>query len=112
MNGRIDPTTDFNDEDSNRSDNPTFDGVLRARLDRRRMLGGIATLFLGGIAASACSDDPGKGSSTPTPDAGPSPSPNDAGATPSDAGPWTPAPRPRRRSSSASARSRRASRIA
>jgi uncharacterized protein len=96
MNGRIDPTIDFNDEDSNRSDNPTFENVLRARLDRRRMLGGIATLFMGGVALAACSDDAGKGSTPATPDAG-SPSPDaatplaDAGApVTTDAGPTAP----------------------
>lgn len=96
MNGRIDSNSHFNSEDSNHSDNPTFEGVLRARLDRRRMLGGIATLFLGGVAVAGCSDDSSASSPAATPDAGTSPAdagtplPTDAG-TPADASPTPPA---------------------
>ncbi len=43
----------FNDEDSNRSDNPTFDSVLDARLSRRRLLGGGAAATAG-VALAGC----------------------------------------------------------
>jgi uncharacterized protein len=52
---------DFNDEDSNRSDNPSFDAILSARLDRRRLLrAGAGTLglsMLGGLGLVGCSDN-------------------------------------------------------
>lgn len=41
----------FNDEDSNRSDNATFDSVLDARLSRRRLLGGGAAVAAGAAVA-------------------------------------------------------------
>jgi len=50
--------TDFNEEDSNSTANPTFDSVLQARLSRRGLLrGGVGTFgtaLLGGLAVSAC----------------------------------------------------------
>jgi len=56
---------DFNEEDSNASQNPTFDSVLKARLSRRGLLrGGVGTFgaaMLGGLGVSACGggdDDP------------------------------------------------------
>lgn len=56
---------DFNDEDSNRSDNPRFEDVLAARLSRRNLLrrgvGTAAGAMLGGLALTACGgndDDP------------------------------------------------------
>lgn len=46
---------DFNDEDSNRSPNPTFDSVLNARLSRRHLLrGGAGAALAGGAALSGC----------------------------------------------------------
>ncbi len=46
---------DFNDEDSNRSPNPTFDSVLNARLSRRHLLrGGAGAAVAGGAALSGC----------------------------------------------------------
>jgi len=49
---------DFNDEDSNRSSNPTFDSIVEARLSRRSLLrGGVgtaATVMLGGLGVAAC----------------------------------------------------------
>ena len=49
---------DFNDEDSNTTQNPTFDAVLMARLSRRSLLrGGVGTFgtaMLGGLGLSAC----------------------------------------------------------
>jgi uncharacterized protein len=77
------PTTrvDFNDEDSNRSANPTFDTVLQARLGRRSMLrgsvGSVGTALLGGLSMAACGGDDttsppvASGSPTPTPSATP-----------------------------------------
>ncbi len=48
----------FNDENSNTSDNPSFDSVLKARLSRRGMLLGsmasVSTAVLGGTALTAC----------------------------------------------------------
>jgi uncharacterized protein len=53
--------TNFNDEDSNRSTNQTFDAVLRARLSRRNLLKGsigVATsVVLPTFGLSACSSD-------------------------------------------------------
>lgn len=57
------PKVDFNDEDSNTSNNPTFDSVLQTRLSRRGMLkGGTLTLGsvlfgVGGLAACGSSSD-------------------------------------------------------
>ena len=45
------PGAVFNDEDSNRSDNATFDSVLDARLSRRRLLGGGAAVAAGAAVA-------------------------------------------------------------
>ena len=51
------------EEDSNRSSNPTFDAVVQARLNRRSMLrggvGAMATALFGGVGLAACggSDD-------------------------------------------------------
>ena len=56
-------TIDFNDENSNTSNNPSFDSVLQARLSRRGMLrggmGSVGTVMLAGVGLSACggSDD-------------------------------------------------------
>lgn len=57
-------TIDFNDENSNTSNNPSFDSVLRARLSRRRVLrgsvGSLGTAMFAGVGLSACgggSDD-------------------------------------------------------
>ena len=45
----------FNDEDSNRSDNPHFDGVLNARLSRRGLLrGGAAATAAAGATLAGC----------------------------------------------------------
>lgn len=52
MNARdLRPGAFFNDEDSNRSDNATFDSVLGARLSRRRLLGGGAAAATGAALA-------------------------------------------------------------
>lgn len=52
---------DFNDEDSNRSDNPRFEDVLAARLSRRNLLrrgvGTAASAMLGGLTLTACGGD-------------------------------------------------------
>ncbi|HEX5697637.1 MAG TPA: alkaline phosphatase PhoX, partial [Rhodoferax sp.] len=54
---------DFNDENSNTSNNPSFDSVLQARLSRRGVLrgsvGSVGTVMLAGVGLSACggSDD-------------------------------------------------------
>jgi secreted PhoX family phosphatase len=49
---------DFNNENSNTSDNPTFDSVLKVRLSRRGLLMGsvasVSTAVLGGTALTAC----------------------------------------------------------
>lgn len=49
---------DFNDENSNSSDNPSFDSVLQARLSRRGLLRGsvgtVGTSLLGGLALAGC----------------------------------------------------------
>ncbi|MBT9476440.1 alkaline phosphatase PhoX, partial [Polaromonas sp.] len=49
---------DFNDENSNTSDNPSFDSVLQARLSRRGLLrgsvGSAGTTLLGGLALAGC----------------------------------------------------------
>ncbi|MDO8249497.1 MAG: PhoX family phosphatase [Rhodoferax sp.] len=49
---------DFNDENSNTSDNPSFDSVLQARLSRRGLLRGsvgtVGTTLLGGLALAGC----------------------------------------------------------
>ncbi len=65
--------TDFNDENSNTSPNPTFDSVLQARLSRRGLLrGGVGTMgttLLGGLAMAGCGggDDAVTPAVTPTP---------------------------------------------
>ncbi|MDD3935194.1 PhoX family phosphatase [Rhodoferax sp.] len=54
---------DFNDENSNTSNNPSFDSVLQARLSRRGVLrgsvGSVGTVMLASVGLSACggSDD-------------------------------------------------------
>src|SRR5688572_1475316 len=52
------PFTDPDDIDHNDSNNPTFDSVLQARLNRRSLLkgsaGSIATAALGGFSVAAC----------------------------------------------------------
>lgn len=54
MNARdLRPGALFNDEDSNRSENPSFDSVLDARLSRRRLLGGGAAVAAG-TALAGC----------------------------------------------------------
>jgi len=49
---------DFNDENSNTSNNPSFDSVLQARLSRRGVLrgsvGSVGTVMLAGVGLSAC----------------------------------------------------------
>jgi secreted PhoX family phosphatase len=49
---------DFNDENSNTSDNPSFDSVLQTRLSRRGLLrgsvGSVGTAMLGGMGLAAC----------------------------------------------------------
>ena len=72
---------DFNDEDSNRSANPTFHAVLQARMSRRGLLrGGAASaagVVLGSLGLSACGSD----DTTDTPPAaGPAPAPAPAPA--------------------------------
>ena len=66
MNKPVDlPTHAFDDEDSNRSSNPTFEDIAIARLSRRSLLRGgfgtAATALFGGIGLAACGggdDDP------------------------------------------------------
>ena len=52
---------DFNDENSNTSDNPSFDSVLQSRLSRRGLLRGsvgtVGTALLGGMGVAACGGD-------------------------------------------------------
>lgn len=49
------PGAIFNDEDSNRSNNPAFDSVLEARLSRRSLLrGGAGAAVAGGAVLSGC----------------------------------------------------------
>lgn len=61
------PDDRFNDEDSNPSDNPSFDSVLNARLSRRSMLrggvGGAATALLSSLSLAGC----GGGDDAPAP---------------------------------------------
>lgn len=49
---------DFNDENSNNSNNPSFDSVLQARLSRRGLLrggmGSVSTVMLAGVGLGAC----------------------------------------------------------
>lgn len=61
MTDRIDapePLIDFNDEDSNSSDNPRFEAVLGARLSRRGLLRGsvgtVGSAMLAGVGVTAC----------------------------------------------------------
>lgn len=66
MNKPVDlPLTSFDEEDSNRSDNPHFDSILSARLSRRGLLRGsvgtAATALLGSAVLAGCGggdDDP------------------------------------------------------
>ncbi|MBI5256935.1 MAG: PhoX family phosphatase [Burkholderiales bacterium] len=55
------PLSSFDDEDSNRSDNPRFDTVLAARLSRRGVLrgslGSALTAAFGGLSLAACGSD-------------------------------------------------------
>lgn len=50
--------SDFNDENSNTSSNPSFDSVLQARLNRRGLLrggvGSVGTVVLAGVGLTAC----------------------------------------------------------
>ncbi len=66
---------DFNDENSNTSNNPTFDNVLSARLSRRGLLrGGVGTAgtaLLGSVALVAC----GGGNDDAAPAPAPAPAP-------------------------------------
>ncbi len=52
---------DFNDENSNTSNNPSFDSVLQTRLSRRGLLRGsvgtVGTALLGGMGVAACGGD-------------------------------------------------------
>ncbi|MDP1688091.1 PhoX family phosphatase [Hydrogenophaga sp.] len=48
------PNAHFNDEDSNTSNNPSFENVLSARLSRRSLLGGAGAAALGGTALTGC----------------------------------------------------------
>ncbi|WP_026435886.1 PhoX family phosphatase [Acidovorax sp. JHL-9] len=75
MNHRVDApeqALDFNNENSNTSNNPTFDSVLGARLSRRGLLRGsvgtVGTAVLGGFGVTACG-----GSDGPIADANPVP---------------------------------------
>lgn len=65
----------FNEEDSNQSNNPSFDSILAARLSRRNILrgsvGSVATAVLGAGSLSAC----GGGSDSPAPAPAPTPAP-------------------------------------
>jgi len=57
------PGAVFNDEDSNRSNNPSFDSVLGARLSRRSLLrGGAGAAVVGGAAISGCATTAGTAS--------------------------------------------------
>lgn len=75
MNDRVNvPQTavDFNDEDSNTTNNPTFESVLTARLSRRGLLrggvGSMGTALLGGLAVAGCGgNDDDETPTTPTP---------------------------------------------
>jgi uncharacterized protein len=68
--------TSFDDEDSNRSDNPSFDSVLQARLSRRNMLrGGFGTAMTAAFGASALSACGGGSDNTPAPAPAPTPAP-------------------------------------
>ncbi|MBH9553727.1 PhoX family protein [Inhella gelatinilytica] len=69
---------DFNDEDSNRSDNPHFDQVLTARLSRRSLLRsgvGASSAALGGVLLSAC-DSEAAPAPAPLPAPAPAPAPS------------------------------------
>ena len=48
------PNAHFNDEDSNTSNNPSFENVLSARLSRRSLLGATGVAALGGTALTGC----------------------------------------------------------
>lgn len=72
-------TVDFNDENSNTSNNPTFENVLSARLSRRGLLrGGVGTAgtaLLGSMALVACGG--GSDNDAPTPAPAPEPAPTE-----------------------------------
>jgi secreted PhoX family phosphatase len=55
----------FEEEDSNRSDNPHFDAVLAARLSRRGLLGSAAAALFTGLSLSACGSDDDAAATTP-----------------------------------------------
>lgn len=69
------PHHDFNDENSNTSPNPSFEDVLRARMNRRSLLRGsvgtAATALLGGLGLSACGGGDDLVVSPPAPPAAP-----------------------------------------
>ena len=48
------PSDVFNDENSNTSNNPSFEGVLSARLSRRNLLGAAGAATLGASALTGC----------------------------------------------------------
>ena len=78
MNKRFDlpVPASFDDEDSNTSNNPSFQSVLDARLSRRNILRGslgtALTAALGGASLTACG---GGDDSSPAPAPGPAPAP-------------------------------------
>ncbi|MDQ3059015.1 MAG: PhoX family phosphatase [Pseudomonadota bacterium] len=63
--------SDFNDENSNTSANPSFDCVLQARLSRRGLLrgsaGAVGTSLLGGLALAGCGGGDDAPAVTPAP---------------------------------------------
>lgn len=63
--------SNFNDENSNISNNPTFEKVLESRLSRRGILRGSAASLgaavLGGVSLSACGGSDGEPASTAAP---------------------------------------------
>jgi secreted PhoX family phosphatase len=63
--------TDFNDENSNTSANPSFDSVLQARLSRRGLLRGsvgtAGTAMLGALALTACGGGDDEAVAAPAP---------------------------------------------
>lgn len=80
MTQRTDLTkVDFNDEDSNRSANPSFDSVLAARLSRRGMLRGgmgtVGTSVLSGLALAGCGGGSDDTPAAAPPAAAPAPAP-------------------------------------
>ena len=63
--------TNFNEEDSNISANPSFDSVLQARLSRRGLMrsgaGAVGTAMLGSLSLPACGGGTTTEPETPTP---------------------------------------------